>query len=291
MFTLDKGDVMRNINILKYIVLCILLGGVMFASVVTRKMKDTVPPVIYCEDEELLVSVEDDADILMKGITAIDAVDGDVTDLMLIEKMSIIDSEGCRKVTYGAFDNNNNVSKHTRTIRYADYESPRYYLTGDMIFQTWNMSEAMGMIRAEDCIDGDISKQVKLYSFEGDYTSNFRTLKVYVTNSSGETVEHSFMVELLASTAEKYTMGPKLALKDYLIYLKKGEKAPDWREFLASVKVVGDDRVISDVEDFSDVTIISNVDMDTPGDYDVTYTYEDSHEYVGKTRLFVIVEE
>lgn len=282
---------MRKVNILKYVMLCLVLGAVIAVSVAVRRAKDTVPPVITCEDEILLVSVADSDDVLMTGIHAVDDRDGDVTASLLIEKKGTIDAEGCRKITYGAFDSSNNVAKYTRTIRYQDYESPHFSLSGALIFQNWNLGEALNMIHAEDCIDGDLSSQIKLYSYGGENTSNYRTLTVYLKNSSGENVQKSFLVELLNITAEEYTKGPKLELKDYLIYMKKGEKEPDWKEYLASLKVVGADRVVTKLQDYSDVLVASNVKLSAAGDYDVTYTYTDEHGYTGKTRLVVIVEE
>ena len=276
----------------KYVVLIGLLAIVGLASVVTRMLQDQVPPVISCDTDILTISVEDDEDALLAGVTAIDAVDGDVSDTLIIEQISQIRPDNSCSITYGAFDNSDNVAKYTRTIQYTDYVPPKFSLTGDLIYQTWNMSDALNCIHVRDCLDGDITNKLKLYSYEGNSSSPYHTLNVYVTNSSGETVNQSFMVELLSLTADEYAKSPKLALSEYLIYQKVGDDEPDWKEYLESLQVIiPDSREWEEVDSFQDVRVTSSVDFSTPGMYEVTYNYTDEAERTGKTRLFVIVEE
>lgn len=279
-------------NIWKYVVLLSLLAVVGLASVVTRKLQDRVPPVIFCDTDVLTISVEEEEDVLLAGVTAVDAVDGDVTDSLVIEQLSQITPDGSRSITYGAFDNSDNVAKYTRTIQYTDYVPPRFSLTGDLIYQTWSLSNALNSIQVEDCLDGNITNKLKLYSYEANSSSPYHALNVYVTNSSGETVNQSFMVELLDLTADEYAKSPKLELSEYLIYMKAGDKAPDWKDYLKSLqKIVPDSREWEEVDTFEDVKVLSDVDLSTPGMYEVIYQYADEEERTGKTRLFVIVEE
>lgn len=279
-------------HIWKYVGLLGVLAVVGLASIVTRKLQDRVPPVISSDTDVLTISVEDDEAKLLAGMTAVDAVDGDVTDSLLIEQISPLKPDGSRSITYGAFDHSDNVAKYTRAIRYTDYVSPKFSLSGDLIYQTWDMSDALSCIHVQDCLDGDITNKLKLYSFDGGGSSPYHNLNVYVTNSSGETVNQSFMVEQLSVTAAEYAKSPKLSLTEYLIYQKVGDAEPDWKSYLNSLQVIiPDSREWEDVGSFDDVRVTSSVDYTTPGMYEVTYNYTDEAELTGKTRLFVIVEE
>lgn len=284
---------MKNLSVLKYIVLCAILGIVGLAALLTDQAKDQRGPVFQSEADVMTVSVTAGEVDLMAGLTAVDDVDGDVTDSIVIEQMSRIQSDGSRTITYGAFDSSNNVSKYTRTLQYTDYSSPKFALKGALIFQSWNLNEALNMIQVTDCIDGNITNKMKLYSVE-EGSSRSRILTVYVTNSSGETLTQSFPVEVLGVTAEAYSDMPQLKLSEYVVYKKVGDAEDSWETYLKSVKVVkniDNTKELQDIEDLSQVNISAETDMEKAGIYTVDYTYTDEMGSTGKTRLFVIVEE
>lgn len=284
---------MKGFSVLKYIILVAILGIVGLAALLTDQAKDQSAPVFQSEMDVLTISVTAEDVDLLAGLTAVDDVDGDVTASIVIEQMSRIQSDGSRTITYGAFDSSNNVSKYTRTLQYTDYSSPEFSLKGPLVFQNWNLNDALNVIQVTDCIDGNITNKMKLYSVE-ESASHSRILTVYVTNSSGETVTQSFPVEILGITAEEYSYAPKLALSQYLIYKEAGDAEEDWTAYLKSVQVVeyaAEEVQLRDIEDLSQVTITSAVDMENPGIYTVGYTYTDEMGSTGKTRLFVIVEE
>lgn len=281
---------MKEINIQKYIVLLGILGMVGLAALWTDYIKDQTPPVFYSEMDVLTVSADSEDVDLLAGLTAEDDRNGDVTDSIVIEQMSRIKSDGSRTITYGAFDKSNNVAKYTRTLQYTDYVSPRFSLKEDLIFASWGLSDGLKRIQVTDCIDGDITNKMKLYSVEDVNTHN-KILTVYITNSSGETVTQSFPVEILGMTEEEYYELPQLSLSQYLIYRQAGDAEENWAEYLTSVTLMNEAGEQADMTDLSMVEIQAEVDMDQPGTYGVTYTYTDEFGRTGKTRLFVIVEE
>ena len=281
---------MKGFGVIKYIVLCSILGLVGLAAVWTDRSKDQTAPVFHCDTEVLMLSVNAGEEELLAGLTAEDAVDGDVTDSIIIEKMSRIQSDGSRTITYGAFDQSNNVAKYTRRLQYTDYSSPRFSLSDDLIYQSWDLNTALKSFTVTDCIDGDITNKMKLYSYEEE-AFPYYTLTVYVTNSSGETVTQAFPVELLGTSGEEYNFSPKLSLSEYLIYRQAGEREENWERYLESVQTTNEYLEQQSVEDFSLVEISADVDMGQPGTYTVTYSYTDEAGRTGKTRLIVIVEE
>ena len=75
---------MKRTYILLSVVLAAAIGLFGAYLVMTRNFKDTTPPVISVEEQMLEISVKDDRDILLSGITAVDDRDGDVTASLLV---------------------------------------------------------------------------------------------------------------------------------------------------------------------------------------------------------------
>ena len=125
---------MKRIHILLSIVMAAAIALFGAYLVMTRNFKDTTPPVITVEEQMLEISVKDDRDILMTGITAMDNRDGDVTASLLVESVYGITEDHETTVTYAAFDRAGNVSKIQRKVRYTDYREPRFELDASLCF-------------------------------------------------------------------------------------------------------------------------------------------------------------
>ena len=65
----------------------VLVAFIIF-SVIDRLTTDHTIPVITLETEELEISVKDKRDVLLRGVTAYDKKDGDITDKVLVESVS-----------------------------------------------------------------------------------------------------------------------------------------------------------------------------------------------------------
>lgn len=75
---------------------------------------DRTAPVISFADEQRLVYTENmQEEELLQGVSAVDDIDGDVTDSVLIEKISDT-ADGNVIVTYAVLDSSNNVRKRSR---------------------------------------------------------------------------------------------------------------------------------------------------------------------------------
>ena len=77
---------------------------------------DRTAPVISFSQDELRYSPDLTKAELLEGVTASDREDGDVTDSLLIEKISDT-ADGRVIITYAALDSSNNVAKKSRICR------------------------------------------------------------------------------------------------------------------------------------------------------------------------------
>lgn len=87
---------------------------------------DKTIPVITVEEELIEVSLKATDEELLKGVSAHDEKDGDLTGNIIIESVSGFTEKGVSKITYAVCDSNNNVAKTTRKIRFNGYQSPKF---------------------------------------------------------------------------------------------------------------------------------------------------------------------
>ena len=270
---------------------------------------DREPPTITVETDTVEISVHDGQNALLKGVSATDDKDGDITADIMVENVSNITENCSATVTYAVYDSAGNVAKASRTVLYTDYASPKIGQSERLVFAANTSPDVLGFMTAECVIDGDISRRVKgtLVS-EGASLSNVGTHSVEfrVTNSMGDTRRLTLPVDVYR--AGDYNC--KVNLTQYLIYLKKGDEfsARDYvysvkvgnseyildREFDPDLKIFFDDYVSPAVNPEATIVNIeteSNVDTNTPGVYSVAYTVNYDGRYDGFSRLNVVVEE
>ena len=264
------------------LVVLLAVAGVCLA--VSSIADDTQPPVITVSTQTLSVSVNDPQSALLQGVTAEDKVDGDVTDLILVEKISDFTDAYTATVTYAAFDRSGNVAKATRTICYTDYTSPAFSLLTPLVFQAGSNADVLSRIVVTDVIDGDISRNLKAtltgtsttLSTAGTHQVAFR-----VTNSMGDTVRMTLPVDILPLN----TYQGSIQLTHNLVYIAKGSsfKASSYFRSLT----LGSDTVTT--ADGVQLQTDSDVNTAVPGVYSVAYTarYNNRQAF---TRLIVIVE-
>lgn len=283
---------MKRINILLVFVLIAaigLFGGYIFWI---HNNLDTVGPVISIEETLLELSVEDPEEMLLQGVTAVDARDGDVTAQILVESVYGLSGENLTTVTYAAFDSAGNVSKAQRQVRYTDYCPPRFQLNDSLTFTAESGFDLMECVGAYDVLDGDISRQVRATLVSDteriDIRGNHQVL-LQVTNSLGDTAELTLPVTV--SDGDWYTA--EVELSQYLIYLKRGQSF-DPRAYLRSFSVRGETVAVRYNTPAGVVVEIENtVNPNVPGVYEVKYVLSSSVNqvtYSGIAKLIVIVE-
>lgn len=254
----------------------ILMLALFTAYCIREKMlTDSSGPVISLDQSEIQVSIYDGDEVLLQGITAKDKKDGDVTDSLIVEKISGFYDDGKRTVTYAAFDSDNHISKVQRELTYTDYVSPRFSMSGSTRFRAGSAINIDTIISAEDCLDGDLSNKVKIHM---DTTINNRVTGLYpveysVTNSAGETVTLPLNIEIYESQSNEV----QLNLKTYLVYYT-GETI-DYTDYLKSVQKGNQEYAFEGVE-----LLEENQEDEVTVSGEATDTEEDALEESGQAQ-------
>lgn len=294
---------MRRLRFVLLIFFLAVFAVFMATNIREYLTSDYVAPEITAQSGVLEVSVTSKDEDLLEGMTATDNLDGDVTDSLVVVSKSKFIARNTRNVSYAAFDENNNVGTFTRKLVYTDYYSPRFLMDEPFRFVEGNSSyDYLRHVRALDCLDGNITTQIKITFGEkrmASENSSIQKVNLQVTNSAGD----SSVLELTAFF-EDYDSFSKAspALTDYIIYVNKGEK-PNYRSYLAGIWTAGNERKFSDLgfDPDQDVSISdSAVDYQTPGVYTVTYRLSRSTPNAtggsyrtdfGTASLIVVVED
>ena len=296
---------LRTLSITLFIASLILFGINYYRKSV---YEDKTGPVFQIDNNLVQVSVKDDEKALLKGLSATDASDGDVTNSVIVESISPFTGTGRRIVSYAAFDSDNHVTHAKRELVYTDYRPSQFHLSKPLAF-AMNATNLLDGISVDDCIDGDLTKSVKLMSDEEIDTSHVGeySARLKVTNSAGGVSYLPVTIEIYDASVQYRR--PQLKLTDNVVYIEKGDYF-DEEEYLASITINGTEYSMTDEEGtygarylsqdetektigYNRVEIESDVDTDATGYYEVTYSFEDTVENTGSghARLYVVVLE
>ena len=276
------------------IVVFVVFGFVTIRDMITS---DHSAPVITADSDSIEASVSATDEELLRGMYAADNRDGDVTNTLVVVSRGKFVSRNMVKVNYAAFDQSNNVGLYTRNVAYTDYVSPRFRLSQPMRFLSGNSSyDYLKSVRAEDCLDGDISGQVKINLGDMESLSDTisrRAVYLQVTNSAGDS-----SVLTLYATFENYSSYSQAspALSEYVIYTRAGER-PNLTENISGIWANGGRTKFTDSSySIENVHINdSGVDYNTPGVYYVYYQLtrtgrSGAEENMGSALLTLVVE-
>lgn len=278
-----------------------LLSGVMviamlvFAGycVLERMNTDTTAPEIMIDTEKISVSVRDQQELLLKGVTAKDDVDGDVTSSLVVESIYGIDDSDCATVVYAAFDTSGNVAKEERIVQYKDYVEPHFTVSKALAFEAGTNFEVLDIVGATDVIDGNINRRVKATMLsngssvkeEGKHRVQFQ-----VTNSLGDTSQIELPIEVYPTDSyDAY-----LELTDYIIYLSK-RASFEPNDYLLTFTYRNEEFDLSEeIPEIFTVETDGIVNFAVPGvypvSYTVKYTVDENHSYIGYSKIIVVVE-
>lgn len=283
----------RSLICLIFVIACVAFVAYI---VKTKMVEDSKPPVITCEQEEITVSVEDDESVLLEGIKAEDNRDGDITKSVRVASMSHF-INGKRTVTYVVFDKANQVGTLERTVQYSDYTSPKIYLKKPLRFMVTNSDELdfNEYYTAEDCLDGDITSQIRPIIDNNYYGIQEGTFAVtlQVSNSAGDVCSVPVEMQIAYTDNEDEREKEYPVLSDYIAYTKVGKKI-NAKKYLVGISRNNTEYLFED--DLTgvksdDIKITSNVDYDKAGVYTVEYSYKAAGAPKAVTKLYVVVEE
>lgn len=287
---------MRRLRIT--IVILFVLSGIAFIgyNIANRILSDHTPPVITSDSDTISVSVAAEDSELLAGLTATDNKDGDITDSIRISSMSNFTEPGKRTISYAVFDSSNQAATLTRNLEYTDYVSPKIHQTQPLRFSLNELDDAnlAENMTAEDCIDGDITKQIRV-SFGDVYisTAGSYTITVQVSNSAGDTCSVPVDVTVTDPTdsAEREKYYP--VLSEYIAYTDAGVPI-DPAAFLIGLERNGTQYLFdTDAELMpagkESVVIAGAVDYNTPGTYTLEYQFANADGVTAVTKLAVVV--
>ena len=254
----NTGTEMRTLKTI--LIICLVLVTAAFAAgqVYSRVVADTVPPVITLDSDSITVSVEDGRDALLRGVTASDAKDGDLTGQIIVSGVSKLISNNTAKVSYMVFDKAGNMASATRYVVYSDYHRPRFMLITPLVYSLGETVSITGRLQAQDAVDGDITSSIRILSSDIiSSTEGVYNLTLQVINSLGDTAQVTLPVTIRAEADGDSAV----KLRRYLVYVGLGDNFEP-RNYIESVSAGS----------VSDVRIDSNVDTQSAGCYLVTYT-------------------
>ena len=223
----------------------------------------------------------------MSGVKAIDEVDGDVSDTLVIENHSKISDDNKVNVTYAAYDKSNNVAKVTRIIEYTDYQLPQFKLNKPLIFNSVKLTSLLGAIEAYNVRGENISNRIRV-QYQQDPSEMNKTdinypINFAVTDELGGTKSITLNVDIVDNKSN-YNNDIEVNLKDYLIYVDKNEKI-NLSRYLDSIVYQNEEQRIN----YRNLEIETDLDTSVSGVYDVYFNYTLSNNLSGYSKLVVVV--
>ena len=273
---------LRTIRVI--LVTLFVLTALGFATLVVYQFThdDTAPPVITSDSDLLELSVTATEQELKQGLKAYDNMDGDITDRIVVQRISHLVNATDATVTYLVFDDASNAATYQRTLRYTDYQKPRFYLTKAL---TYNVGETITLrdrLGARDVIDGDLTDSILVSESNASNTvPGYYAITVQVTNSAGDTA----VLPLTVTVQNQSVTTPRILLREQLVYVDAGQSV-NYASYLLSAT----DPMLSGTQN-SQVTINDeDADLSTPGVYEVYYYLLGKSGETATAILTVVVE-
>ena len=219
----------------------VLLAG----NVVVYVGEDRNGPEITIPEETVTYVAGTDSSVLMKGVTATDNRDGDVTDTVTIES-TIPNADGTEaSVIYVAKDSKNNVTKETRKVQYTTDASAAAQAAG----------------AEEDAPNADAAGT----DAQGTDAQNTDA------SADAQTAADDGQAQNEAAIAALSAASPRFYLTQYSVEVERGAEFNP----LSYVQDISDDKDSRD-ELYQGIQISGEADTNTPGEYILGYHVIDS---------------
>ena len=268
---------------LRFATIIILVVSVLFSLWANNRYYsnlNTDLPVLSNSLETLEISVKDPPEAVLAGLQAQDATDGDLTDQIMVASVSHFLETGTVNMKYVVFDSHNNSATLTRKVHYTDYTAPQFSLEKAPVYMVGRSFDLLDYIRVEDCIDGDISDNVRVISnMVNNFAAGNYPVVLEVSNAYGDTAQVTVWVRFLNKESSAV-----VELKKHIVYVQQGDS------FQPKKLLKGVTDLNGTALDKSDVQIQGSVNMDKPGCYQLIYSY-DVGKLTAEAPLTVVVTE
>lgn len=275
---------MKTLKIILCIATALSIAAFALAIYYTQFYKDVVPPQISMDSDTITVSVTEGDEALLRGVTAADNRDGDISGSVIVDSVSQLTGINSARVRYIVFDKAENYATASRTVIYSDYRAPQIIIQKPLVFNTGDVIALRGKVLARDCLEGNITSMIRLSSRNlNNKAPGTYHLTIWVMNRLGDVST----VDVPVIIRDENPQAPIIELTDYLVYLERGD-AFDPKTYFRSY-FENDSNLLHFSYDKLDVT--GEVDTDTPGTYEVSYSATNRAGLTSEVILTVVVEE
>ena len=267
----------KNRKFIIIVIIIVLLYG-MFILFDEHKFHSGGEPTLTVPTDVITISVKNQDKELLKGVSAMDKEDGDLTSKVFIESKSQFNENNERTITYAVFDSDDHITRKARKIKYSDYKLPKLSLKKPLCYFYINSEEELATyMAATSNVDGDISSKVVVEKILKE--GKIRYAVFSVTDSCGgkdkiklrltEVMEHPLI---------------DINLKEIFLRVPKGTKI-DPLSYVKDIEYMG----IKYNSLISKIEVESDYNPNKKGVYEFIYYVNRSNDY-GITKLVVVVE-
>ncbi|WP_139063842.1 immunoglobulin-like domain-containing protein [Bacillus sp. FJAT-27986] len=235
---------------------------------------DKVVPVINgVEDVELPFGQEFDS---LKGVTATDNYDGDLTSKIKVEGTVNVEKAGSYPLTYSVTDQSGNEATVKRTVTVIDSTDPILSGVKDLEINFGDEFDPLKGITASDNNDGDITSKIKVEGAVNVNKAGSYKLTYSVSDESGNNATAERTVTVIDNVKPEFSGVSNVTIGLYT-------------DFNVMNGVTASDNNDGDLT--SNILTEGTVDTQKEGDYTVTYTVSDAAGNTEKVTRVVTVQK
>ena len=246
------------------IVLCLGLGAFAVYEKITG---DRQPPEIIITGE---LTYQDGMkeEELLEGVTARDEQDGDVSDSVVVETVTLNAQENTAVIHYAATDKQNNISKVSRSVK---------YISGEAEEESGTETETSGK---------SSQSEVGLGTGLGNVTAGSSSGKTVTRETETETSREESETEPESESEELEPGCPVIKLTQLSATIKIGET---FNPLIYVASVEDDNDNIYAL--WQDIQLDGEYDVEKPGKYELTFYVRDSAGNMSNRARFVLTVE
>lgn len=243
-------------------------------SVLTVILTDSKGPKITVEQKSITYVNGDDKASLLDGVSAYDAVDGDVTVSLIVKDITVLNSGDTAKVTYAARDNNNNISEAYRIVTYVDSDENYSEPDDEAMFQEITEGE---VTEAEASAENTEAQATEEPVEDNTQETEEPTEEVKEEPQEEEKPEESERPQPKATENKPEDKTPKITLKQKSVNINVGQ-------------TFNPSDYIKSKENASSIAIDGAINVMAPGTYPLTFKVTGPDGKTASETLTVVVK-